>query len=238
MVNARNGSAEPLVSLEGLTVKVPGRRLLTGASLRVHRGEAVAVIGPSGSGKTTLLNCVAGLTRPEIGTVTVAGRRTNELSDDESARHRLSHIGMVFQFGELMPELSVAENVALPAWFAGRTDARARAGELLATVGLDGFGERAPEELSGGETQRVAIARALICEPRLVLADEPTGSLDEDNVRIVTEVLLNACRQRGAALLVATHDASVAAAMDRGVRLRGGVLADVEPLRAEGEARS
>ncbi|SFL18347.1 MULTISPECIES: ABC transporter ATP-binding protein [Streptomyces] len=226
----RTENMDPLLNMREITVELPRRVLLRGVNLSVRAGEAVAIVGPSGSGKTTLLNCAAGLVRPQSGTVVVAGRNIGETSDDETAGHRLSHIGMVFQFGELMPELSVVDNVALPALFAGYADARERAAELLSLVGLDGYGDRAPEELSGGETQRAAIARALVCEPALVLADEPTGSLDEENVRLVTGVLLDACRRRGAALVVATHDASVAASMDRSTRLRGGVLESLDLL--------
>ncbi|MEU9776296.1 ABC transporter ATP-binding protein [Streptomyces sanyensis] len=214
----------PVARAAGLVVDVPGRRIADGLDLEVAAGEAVAVTGPSGSGKTTLLNALAGLVRPAAGSVAVCGHSLHDASGDAAAALRLAHVGMVFQFGELLPELSVAENVALPAMFAGHADAAARAAGLLDLVGLGGQGHRAPEELSGGEAQRAAVARALVCRPRLVLADEPTGALDEGNARRVTRVLLDACREGGAALVVATHDAEVARAADRTLRLRSGRL--------------
>ncbi|WP_176582897.1 ABC transporter ATP-binding protein [Streptomyces marincola] len=217
-------SAGAVVRAAGVVVEVPGRRLADGLDLELGAGEAVAVMGPSGSGKTTVLNALAGLVPLSGGSVAIAGEPISELSADRAAALRLAHIGMVFQFGELVPELSVRENVALPALFAGRGDATGRADALLERVGLAGYGARAPEELSGGEAQRVAIARALVCGPRVVLADEPTGALDEDNARRVTGVLLRSCREQDTALLVATHDAAVAAAMDRTLLLRGGRL--------------
>lgn len=215
-----------------MVVEVPGRRIADGLELTLRAGEALAVMGPSGSGKTTVLNTLAGLVRPSEGIVEICGHRLSGAGEEEAAALRMAHIGMVFQFGELMPELSVGENVALPAMFAGLDDATGRAERLLGLVGLEGYGPRAPEELSGGEAQRAAIARALVCGPRLVMADEPTGALDEDNARRVTGVLLDACREGGAALLVATHDAAVADAMDRTLLLRAGRLEPRPPAAA------
>ncbi|SFD62895.1 ABC transporter ATP-binding protein [Streptomyces aidingensis] len=221
---AQGADGEPVARVSGLVVEIPGRRIADGLDLEVAAGEAVAVMGPSGSGKTTLLNTLAGLNRPAAGVVEICGRSLHDATQDAAARLRLTRIGMVFQFGELMPELSVLENVALPAMFAGQENAAARAGELLDLVGLPGYGDRAPEELSGGEAQRAAIARALVCRPQLVLADEPTGALDETNAQRVTRVLLDACREGGAALVVATHDTAVARAMNRTMLLRSGRL--------------
>ncbi|WP_431780939.1 ABC transporter ATP-binding protein [Streptomyces chumphonensis] len=227
----------PVARAAGLVVEVPGRRIADGLDIEVGAGEAVAVMGPSGSGKTTLLNTLAGLNRPSGGLVEICGQPISGVPEDAAAAVRLSDIGMVFQFGELMPELSVLENVALPAMFAGTGDARACAEELLGLVGMAGYGHRAPEELSGGEAQRAAIARALVRRPRLVLADEPTGALDEDNARRVTEVLLDACRVGGAALVVATHDAAVASAMDRTLLLRSGRLRAAPAVASPGGGR-
>jgi putative ABC transport system ATP-binding protein len=223
-----------VVRAAGVVIEVPGRRLADGLDLELGAGEAVAMMGPSGSGKTTVLNTLAGIAPLNAGSVEIAGERISELSEDGAAALRLAHVGMVFQFGELMPELSVRENVTLPALFAGLDDATGRAEELLDMVGLAGYGPRAPEELSGGEAQRVAIARALVCGPRLLLADEPTGALDEDNARRVTDVLLRACREQGTALLVATHDAVVADAMDRTLLLRAGRLYPRAPAAMAG----
>ncbi len=209
---------------ESVVVEVPGRRIADGLDLRLAAGECVALMGPSGSGKTTVLNTLAGLVRPDSGTVDICGERVSDAPPDRSAAVRMSRIGMVFQFGELMPELSVLENIALPAAFASHPDATERATRLLDLVGLAGYEQRAPEELSGGEAQRAAIARALVCGPRLVLADEPTGALDEANARRITGLLVDVCRENRAALLVATHDPEVAAAMDRTLLLRDGLL--------------
>ncbi|WP_308119187.1 ABC transporter ATP-binding protein [Streptomyces sp. JJ38] len=218
-------------------IEVPGRRIADGLDIEVRAGEAVAVMGPSGSGKTTLINALAGLTHPAEGVVEICGQPLSGVPEDTAAAVRLASIGMVFQFGELMPELSILENVALPAMFSGRGGARARAEELLSLVGLAGYGHRPPEELSGGEAQRAAIARALVCGPRLVLADEPTGALDENNAQRVTEVLLDACRQGGAALVVATHDTAVARAMDRTLILKSGRLQAAPATASPGELR-
>lgn len=219
-----NRERSPVVQLRDVVVSVPGRQLLAGASLTVGAGESVAVMGPSGSGKTTLLNCIAGLARPTGGKVSVAGLQYEDASESRLSAHRLRSIGMVFQFGELLPELSVVENVALPALFAGRDDATTVARQQLAKVDLAQAAERFPDSLSGGETQRVAIARALATEPAVVLADEPTGALDEENAKLITAQLIAACAEGGAALVIATHDSAVARATDRILRLRAGQL--------------
>src|ERR1022692_1698586 len=152
-------------------------------SLQVTAGEAVAVMGPSGSGKSTLLNLIAGLDKPSDGAVTVAGQRIDALSETRLARYRRIQVGMIFQFFNLLDDLTVADNVLLPAQLAGtpRRQARARAGELLERLGIDRYANSYPGRLSGGERQRVAIARALVNSPALLLADEPTGALDTAN---------------------------------------------------------
>lgn len=209
-----------------LTIAIPGRLLIDNVSFSAAPGEYVAITGPSGSGKTSLLNCLAGIALPQTGTITIDNFEITALDESRRADYRLRSIGMVFQFGELLPELTVLENVALPLRFAGETRERAneRAARTLGSLGMADKRDRHPDVLSGGETQRVGIARALAPQPSLVLADEPTGMLDEVNARAVTELLKGIGRDYGATVIVATHDPHVAAAADRTLRLREGRL--------------
>jgi putative ABC transport system ATP-binding protein len=200
-------------------------KALRGTSISLHDGEIVAVMGPSGSGKSTLLHCLAGILTPDSGEVQLAGRRIDELPDRERAHLRRTVFGFVFQFGQLVPELPAVENVALPLLLAGqrRKQALAAAAPWLARLGLDGFGERLPGELSGGQSQRVALARALVVNPTVVFADEPTGSLDSVAADEVMELLVDASREQGTSVLVVTHEPRVAAYADRTVMVRDGV---------------
>jgi putative ABC transport system ATP-binding protein len=184
---------------------------LAGVSLGVARGEVVAVMGPSGSGKSTLLNLVAGLDRPTSGTVTVAGHRIDKLGEGALARFRGRHVGIVFQFFNLLDDLTVIDNVLLPAQLAGasRRRARARAGELLERTGIAGHRDAYPARLSGGQRQRVAIARALVNSPELLLADEPTGSLDSAAGQEIG-ALLRQLNLGGQTLVLITHDPALA----------------------------
>lgn len=213
-----------VVTLHDVVVNIPGRVLLNGLDLTVRSGESIAVMGPSGSGKTTLLNCIAGLVQPTEGSITVGGSAIHPARENAAAAVRLNSIGITFQNGDLLPELTVLENVALPALFARRPDAYTAAQDLLSAVGLGDFGDRPITSLSGGERQRVAVARALVCRPALVLADEPTGSLDQLTAVGVAELLIETCRAHGAGLIMATHDPAVAAAASRTLRLTNGVL--------------
>ncbi len=216
----------PLVEARGLHATVGTTRALQGVSLALHPGEAVAVTGPSGSGKSTLLHCLAGLLRPDQGVVTVDGVDLRTLGDRERSRLRLERMGFVPQFGDFVPELTLRENVELPLRLLGRgrRAARARARELLERLGVDEVADRRAGEASGGQVQRAAVARALAHEPVLVLADEPTGSLDTLAGEQVLEALLEHAAAAGAALLVVTHEARVAAYADRDVVLRDGRL--------------
>jgi putative ABC transport system ATP-binding protein len=213
-----------------------GPPALDGVSLRITAGEAVAVLGPSGSGKSTLLNLVAGLDRPSRGRVTVDGVRVDQLGEAGSARYRRAKIGMVFQFFNLLDDLTVADNVMLPAQLAGtsRGTARRRAAELLGTLGIDRHAGAYPGRLSGGERQRVAVARALMNRPALLLADEPTGALDTASGREVRQ-LLNDLHADGQTIVLVTHDLALAeACATRTVQLVDGrVAADIamEPVR-------
>jgi len=206
---------------------VQGRRRVTaldGVSLSIEPGEFVAVIGPSGSGKSTLLHLAAVLDVPTSGSVTIEGRETAELGEEERTLLRRTRIGLVFQFFNLIPTLTVLENTSLPAVLSGGRlgDARPAAERLLERVGLRERLTHLPEELSGGEMQRVAIARALINDPALLLADEPTGNLDSANGR---EILSLLAAERGTrTVVVVTHDPAVVAVADRAIRLRDGRL--------------
>jgi putative ABC transport system ATP-binding protein len=189
-----------------------GRPAVDNVSLAVAPGEAVAVMGPSGSGKSTLLNLIAGLDRPTSGTVTVAGERVDKLSETGLARFRRARIGMIFQFFNLLDDLTVEDNVLLPAQLAGmrRSQARARAAELLTALRIDRHADAYPGRLSGGERQRVAIARALVNRPQLLLADEPTGALDTATGEDIGQLLLD-LNQSGQTLVLVTHNPDLAA---------------------------
>jgi ABC-type lipoprotein export system ATPase subunit len=205
------------LELRGVAVDVTGRRLLDDVDLAVPAGECVAIMGPSGVGKTSLLNCVAGIAAPASGSVLVDDVEVSAMSSQGRAAFRLRRMGLVFQFGELLPELTVAENVALPSRLMGMTREAAadRAMPLLARFDLADRAGSHPQELSGGQQQLVGIARALAHEPVLVLADEPTGMLDEANTALVADLLIRASRELGAATVVVTHDRNVACRADR-----------------------
>jgi putative ABC transport system ATP-binding protein len=206
---------------------------LRGVDLAIERGEFVAIMGPSGCGKSTLLNLLAGLDRPTAGEVRLDGERIDQLNETDVARLRRRKIGFVFQFFNLMPTLSVVENVELPLLLVGRRrkDARRSANELLSELGIADKHDAAPVQLSGGQQQRVALARALANSPDIVLGDEPTGNLDSASAREVLG-LLHGARDRGQTLLLVTHDARVAAAADRVVTLRDGLVSDETELQA------
>jgi putative ABC transport system ATP-binding protein len=198
---------------------------LRGASIAVGEGEIVAVMGPSGSGKSTLLHCLSGVLRPDQGQVHFAGERIDGLSDRRRVELRRTAFGLVYQFGQLVPELPAVENIALPLLLAGRSRrtcvSEARA--WLARMGLSGLEDRLPGELSGGQGQRVALARALVAHPKIVFVDEPTGSLDSVGGDEVMELLVDTAKEQGSAVLVVTHEPRVAGYADRTVLMRDGV---------------
>jgi putative ABC transport system ATP-binding protein len=200
-----------LVQLNDITKVYQGgvTGALNGVSLTVEEGEFTAVMGPSGSGKTTLLNLIAGLDRPTTGGVLVAGSDLGPMGETALARFRRDHIGFVFQFFHLLPNLTVLENILIPAQLKTRVSAEARGRELLAQLGIAELADRYPARLSGGQQQRVSIARALINEPMLLLADEPTGALDTRSGDEVMELLRDLHRQ-GKTILLVTHDAKLA----------------------------
>jgi len=205
--------------------------VLRGVSLDLAAGEACAMVGRSGSGKSTLLHLLGLLDRPDAGTVSLEGRPVQGLGPSESAKVRARRIGFVFQQFHLLPELDALQNVLLPrrivsglGWWARAKTEKKKARALLDRVGLGDRINHRPSQLSGGEQQRVALARALVSEPAVVLADEPTGNLDRESGRTILELLLEAARERGAAVLVATHAEGVAQACDRIVHLRNGAI--------------
>ncbi len=200
------------------------RRVLDGAAFSVAPGEVVAITGRSGSGKSTLLHLVGALDRTEAGTISVAGERVDGRSERELTRLRLRHIGFVFQFFHLVPELTGMENVLMPTRLPGAPlGARHRAAELVERLGLADAGTRRPHELSGGEQQRLAFARALVCDPPVLLADEPTGNLDPASAQLVLGLLRDAAAD-GRAVVLVTHEAAATAAADRVLVLRDGQL--------------
>jgi putative ABC transport system ATP-binding protein len=197
---------------------------LAGADLAVHAGEIVSIMGPSGSGKSTLLHCAAGLATPDLGRVSYAGQDLSEMTDVRRSALRRREFGFVFQFGQLVPELTSVQNVALPLRLDGvsRRTAERRAAGWMDRLGLADKAKARPGELSGGQQQRVAVARALVTGPTVVFADEPTGSLDSVSGERVMEMLTTAARETGAAVVLVTHDARVAAYADRGIVVRDG----------------
>jgi len=196
--------------------------ILKDVDLDVTRGEAIGLVGPSGSGKSTLLMVMAGLERPDRGSVVVAGRDLTALDEDALARFRGREVGIVFQSFHLIPTMTALENVAVPLELAGHDDAFARAGKELAAVGLADRLEHYPAQLSGGEQQRVALARALAPHPSILVADEPTGNLDEATGKQIIDLLFAGHAERNTTLVLVTHDPTLAARCDRVVRLRSG----------------
>ncbi|MEW9551052.1 ABC transporter ATP-binding protein [Nonomuraea sp. NPDC050783] len=217
-----------VIEARGVTRSYGSTPALRGASLSVAPGEILAVMGPSGSGKSTLLHCLAGIFTPDEGEVWFDGGRLDTLADARRSELRRTAFGFVFQFGQLVPELTAADNVALPLLL-GRVRRRAayeRAHAWLDRLELAGLRERRTGELSGGQAQRVALARALVTGPKVIFADEPTGSLDSLTGERVMELLVGLARQEGTTVIVVTHDARVAACADREVVVRDGRVTD------------
>jgi ABC-type lipoprotein export system ATPase subunit len=206
-------------------VEVPA---LLGVSLAVDQGEMVSIMGPSGCGKTTLLNCLSGLDEFDSGDVRIEGTSLHAMTDRDRTAHRAQRMGFVFQFFNLIPVLTAAENVELPLLVAGQSarDARRRALDALAMVGLAERAAHVPEELSGGERQRVTIARSLVNEPAIVWADEPTGDLDSEMAGEVVTLMRSLNRERGLTFVIVTHDIAVGRATDRIVRMLDGQVVD------------
>jgi putative ABC transport system ATP-binding protein len=229
-MNPKPRSAEPIIELARVEKVYRSGRVgfpaLSGVDLAITAGEMVAITGPSGSGKSTIINLIAGIDRPTAGTVTVAGRRLEEMTEEQLAAWRGRTIGIVFQFFQLMPTLTAAENAALPldlARIGPPAGRRATASRNLATVGFADRGSRQPRELSGGEQQRVAIARAMACQPPILLGDEPTGNLDTGMATDMFK-LLKTLNEQGTTVVYVTHDPALARLAGRVVSVRDGLI--------------
>jgi putative ABC transport system ATP-binding protein len=224
--DVESAGAEWMVSLEDVHLKLESAagevNILRGLDLKVAAGETVSVVGPSGSGKSTMMMVIAGLERPSSGNIRVAGIDLHGMDEDALALFRRRFVGIVFQNFHLIPTMTALENVAVPLELAGHDDAFARAGKELAAVGLADRLEHYPAQLSGGEQQRVALARALAPHPSILVADEPTGNLDEATGKQIIDLLFAGHAERNTTLVLVTHDPTLAARCDRVVRLRSG----------------
>jgi putative ABC transport system ATP-binding protein len=229
--------SEPAIELADVDLSlgegVARVHILHGVSMTIDRGEAVGLVGASGSGKSTLLMTVAGLEQPDRGSIVVDGQRIDAMGEDKLARFRGQRIGIVFQSFHLIPTMTALENVAAPLDLAGARDAFARAAAELALVGLSDRQRHYPAQLSGGEQQRVALARALAPRPSVIIADEPTGNLDEATGGAIIELLFAARARGGSTLVLVTHDSALAARCDRTLRMRSGHLEAATPAPAE-----
>jgi lipoprotein-releasing system ATP-binding protein len=217
-----------MIHTTGITKNFGSLQVLKGIDLHIKKGEFVSIIGASGAGKTTLLQIIGSLDKPDAGALVVDGVALNGLSDKALAAFRNKHIGFVFQFHQLLPEFTALENVCIPAFIAGSStsDAEKKAKDLLAKLGLENRISHKPNELSGGEKQRVAVARALINQPSLILADEPSGSLDSANKKELHSLLRRLCNEYGLTILVVTHDKDLADVSDRVIEMRDGSIVD------------
>ncbi|MFD7640502.1 ABC transporter ATP-binding protein [Kitasatospora sp. NPDC059795] len=215
---------EPLIHARDVTLAFGETPALRGAELAVEAGEILAIMGPSGSGKSTLLHCLAGILTPDSGEILFDGRRIDNLGEQERSALRRDSFGFVFQFGQLVPELTAEENVALPLLLSGQRRAAAlqRARGWFPKLGLDGLETRRSGELSGGQAQRVALARGLVAEPRVLFADEPTGALDSLTGEQVMDLMVGCARDQGTTVVLVTHEARIAAYADREAIVRDG----------------
>lgn len=218
-----------MIALRGITKKFDSLQVLKGIDLDIARGEVVSIVGPSGAGKTTLLQIMGSLERPDSGSVAYDGEEIFRLNDNRLARFRNRNIGFVFQFHQLLPEFSMLENVAMPALIGGksRKEAFAEAMRLIEYLHLEDRAAHRPAELSGGERQRAAVARALVNNPRAVLADEPSGSLDSHNREELHRLFFDLRRDFGHTFVIVTHDESLARRADRMITIRDGAVTDI-----------
>ena len=215
-----------MIQINNITKSFGSLQVLKGISLHINKGEVVSIVGPSGAGKTTLLQIIGTLDRPDGGQVVIDGINTTQLSTDKLSDFRNQHLGFVFQFHQLLPEFTAIENIMIPAFIAGksRSEARRRAEELLDFMGLADRATHKPAELSGGEKQRVAVARALVNNPEVILADEPSGSLDSKNKEELHRLFFDLRDKFGQTFVIVTHDEGLAQITDRTIHLRDGQI--------------
>jgi len=215
-----------MIEVKGITKSFGSLQVLKGIDLHIDKGEIVSIVGPSGAGKTTLLQIIGTLDRPDSGTVRVDGTDVTTLSQKALSDFRNRHLGFVFQFHQLLPEFTAIENIMIPAFIAGesRAAAKARATELLQFMGLSDRAQHKPAELSGGEKQRIAVARALVNNPAVILADEPSGSLDTRNKQELHQLFFDLRERFGQTFVIVTHDEQLATITDRTIHMRDGLL--------------
>lgn len=224
-----------MIDIKNITKSFGKLQVLKGIDLHIDKGEVVSIVGPSGAGKTTLLQIIGTLDKPDTGTIVIDGTDVSNLSQKKLADFRNRHIGFVFQFHQLLPEFTALENIMIPAFIAGkgRKEAKARAEELLQFMGLADRADHKPSELSGGEKQRVAVARALVNNPGVVLADEPSGSLDTKNKAELHQLFFDLRDKYGQTFVIVTHDESLAALTDRTIHMKDGLLEPTPEQKAE-----
>ena len=221
-----------MIEIKGIKKSFGSLEVLKGIDLNIEKGEVVSIVGPSGAGKTTLLQIIGTLDRPDAGTVFIDSVDVTKLSQKKLADFRNRHIGFVFQFHQLLPEFTALENIMIPAYIAGMSHkaAKQRAEELLQFMGLSDRAHHKPNELSGGEKQRVAVARALVNNPAVILADEPSGSLDSKNKEELHQLFFDLRDKFGQTFVIVTHDEQLASITDRTIHMRDGILENLEPL--------
>lgn len=225
-----------MIDIKGIKKSFGSLEVLKGIDLHINKGEVVSIVGPSGAGKTTLLQIIGTLDKPDAGSVCIDGIDTTKLSSKLLSDFRNRHIGFVFQFHQLLPEFTAIENIMIPAYIAGTSPkaARQRAEELLRFMGLSDRAQHKPNELSGGEKQRVAVARALVNNPAVILADEPSGSLDSQNKAELHQLFFDLRNQYGQTFVIVTHDEGLASITDRTIKMRDGML-ELSTLGSTGE---
>ena len=217
-----------MIDIKEVTKSFGNLQVLKGINLHINKGEMVSIVGPSGAGKTTLLQIIGTLDKPDSGNIIIEGTDVSQLSTKKLSEFRNQHIGFVFQFHQLLPEFTAIENIMIPAFIAGvsRNKAKERAEELLALIGLSDRADHKPNQLSGGEKQRVAVARALVNNPAVVLADEPSGSLDSKNKAELHQLFFELRDKLGQTFVIVTHDEELAKLTDRTIHMKDGIISE------------